>query len=430
MRSTHTFSVDFTIRRCKGEKEHAHIYARITVDGELPKEISLKDKIIADDWDNKAEIVRGRSIEAKTINANIDEVRTNIKAQYKLLQQNHLLITAETVKDAYLGINSQLKGHKLKELCNYFKTIWEEKLAPGNFKNYKTTIDYIHLFLDNNFASKDIYLSQLNNEFATNFEYYIRNNPIKDHDPCKGNGVGKHIQRFKRILNWGANANDGIGWMKTNPCEKYSCPVKKNRRKKLNMDQLVALELKHFKDPTLNYVRDLFLFSCYTGFAFADVMQLNKSHFVWDTDDTIWCQLYRTKSEVLSPVPLLKDAARLIEKYRNHPDTVKRGAIFPLVSNKHVNECLKVIGEICEIEIDLTFHLARHTFAKTVALKNGIPLETVQVIIGHTKITTTQIYAEVDEEKIKEDFAGLDDKLNAKRKIVIMRSAKPLEIAG
>lgn len=218
-------------------------------------------------------------------------------------------------------------------------------------------------------------LSQLNNEFATNFEHYIRNNPIKEHDPCKGNGVGKHIQRFKRILNWAADAKDGIGWIKVNPCAKYSCPVKKKRRQKLTMDQLVTLELKKFKYPTRNYVRDLFLFSCYTGFAFADVMQLAERHFEWDTDGTVWCQIYRQKSDVLSPVPLLRDAARIIQKYRNHPDSTKRGAIFPRVTNKHVNECLKVIGEICEFTIDLTFHLARHTFAKTVAIKNKIPLK-------------------------------------------------------
>lgn len=188
--------MDLTIRKCKGDKSHAFIYARITVDGDLPKEICLKDKIKTNTWNYEAEKVKGNSIEAKTINDYIDEVRAQIRAQYKLLQTNQMLVTAETVKDAYLGTNSQLK-----EICKYYKDIWEHKLAPGNFKNYKTTVDYIHLFLDSRYESKDIYLSQLNNEFATNFENYIRNNPIKDHDPCKGNGVGKHIQRFKRILN-------------------------------------------------------------------------------------------------------------------------------------------------------------------------------------------------------------------------------------
>jgi integrase/recombinase XerD len=231
MRSNHTFSIDFITRKCKENKTKAFIYARITVDGELPKEICLKDKIKASDWLNKAEKVKGNSIEAKMINDHIDEVRTKIRAQYKLLLQNDMLITADAVKNAYLGLTSQLKGHALKELCVYYKKIWESKLAPGNFKNYKTTIDYINLFLDSNYQSKDIYLSQLNNQFATDFEFYIRNNPIKDHDPCKGNGVGKHIQRFKRILNWAADEKDG--WIKANPCVKYSCPVKKHRRKRL-----------------------------------------------------------------------------------------------------------------------------------------------------------------------------------------------------
>lgn len=135
-------------------------------------------------------------------------------------------------------------------------------------------------------------------------------------------------------------------------------------------------------------------------------MALNQSHFEWDTDGTIWCKLYRAKTDELSPIPLLKVAAKIIEKYKDHHESIKRSAIFPKISNQHVNRRLKLITEICEFLIDLTFHIARHTFTKTVALKNGIPLETVQIMMGHTKITTTQIYADVDEEKLLDDLSG------------------------
>lgn len=165
-------------------------------------------------------------------------------------------------------------------------------------------------------------------ELITEFEHYIRHTPIKKHDPCQGNGVAKHIQRFKRILNWATE----IGWVKSNPFDKYSCPVKKNKRKKLTIQQLVALEQKLFNDPFLPYVKDLFLFSCYTGFAFVDVMQLRQSHFEWDVDGVVWCKVYRKKSDELSPVPLLKDAARIINKYEGHADAVARGSIFPLIT--------------------------------------------------------------------------------------------------
>jgi integrase/recombinase XerD len=346
-----------------------------------------------------------------------------------MLLETEALITAESVKQAYLGIHASQKGHTLKELTEYYKKIWEDKLKEGGFKNYKTTIDYVNRFLESKdpvkgvykYPAKNVYLSQVNSEFLTEFEYYIRHNPVKAHDPCLGNGVGKHIQRFKRIMNW---AKEELKWIKQNTVEDYSCPLKKNKRKKLSFEQLVVLEQKTFQDPDLNYVKDLFLFSCYTGFAFADVMTIAESHFDWDVDGTIWCKIYRMKSDVLSPVPLIKDAAKIINKYKGQFGNT----IFKRVTNQFVNRCLKIIQEVCGIEFPLTFHIARHTFAKTVALKNGIPLETVQLIMGHTKITTTQIYAEVDEEKILDDMTGIEEKLETKRAIIKDRLRQKMNV--
>jgi integrase/recombinase XerD len=277
MESTHTFAIDFLIRRCKVDKKKAYIFARITVDEERA-EISTKERIDANNWDSDKETVKGKSIEVKEINQLIEDIRHKIRSKYRMLKETESLVTAETVKQAYLGIHALQKGHKLKELMAYYKKIWEEKI---DFKNYKTTIECITRFLESKipekntdrFHLKDIYLSQLSMEFITELEYYIRHVPLKESDPCVGNGVGKHIQRFKRIINWGT---DEIKWIKENPISKYSCPIKKSKRKKLTFEQLVVLEQKAFIDPSINYVRDLFLFSCYTGFAFADVMTLCK----------------------------------------------------------------------------------------------------------------------------------------------------------
>jgi integrase/recombinase XerD len=412
MRSTHSFATDFIIRKCKGDKTKAMIFARITVDGSS-KEISIKEKINRADWDSKGGKVKGKNNAAQAINRTMDDIEFRIKEKYRMLVDAGALITAEIVKDAYLGIHTLQKGHKLIELTDYYKKIWEPKLKNGGFKNYRTTIEYIKLFLASRYPGKDIYLSQLNMQIATEFEYYIRNSPIKADDPCLGNGLAKHMQRFKRIINWAVE----IEWLKNNPFAKYSCPIKKHKRKKLNFQQLVTLEQKVFTDENLNFVRDLFICSCYTGFAFADVMELGEEHFEKDTDGTIWCKVYRLKSDVLSPVPLMKPAAEIINRYKSHPESVKRGKVFPSITNQYVNRCLKVIKAICEIDIPLTFHIARHTFAKTVVLKNGVPLETVQTMMGHTKITTTQIYADVDEEKIMDDMSGVEEKIVKKRAI-------------
>lgn len=414
MKTTNSFSIDFLIRRCKENKQRALIYARITVDEER-KEISLKEAIDANEWDPKKEMVKGKTMQAKSLNQHIEDVRFKIKEKYRALCESETLITAEAVKDAYLGVHALLKGHKLLELLDYYYKIWQPKLKPGGFKNIKTTIAYVTRFLADQYPSGDIYLSQLSMELATNFEYYVRNNPIKAHDPCYGNGLSKHIQRFKTIVNWAVE----IQWIKVNPLEKYSCPQKRNKRKKLTIQQLVSLEKRQFSDPALAYVKDLFLHSCYTGFAFADAMELRSRDFEWDVNGTVWCRIYRLKSDVLSPVPILKSAADILNKYRAQRGFDSEEPIFPTVTNQYVNRCLKIMQAACEFDVPLTFHVARHTFAKTVALKNGVPLETVQMMMGHTKIATTQIYADVDEEKIIDDTSGLQEKLDRKREIVL-----------
>jgi len=413
MRSTHSFGVDFILRKCKGDEKYGLIYARITVDGER-KEISIKEKIECGDWDSRREQVKGKGKEVQGINGAIEDVRFRIREKYRTLIGSGALITAESVKDAYLGVHTKQKGHKLIELTEYYKKIWEPKLREGGFKNYRTTIDYIRRFLASQNDSGDMYLSQLNMQVATEFEFFVRNNPVKAYDPCLGNGVAKHVQRLKRIVNWGVE----IEWLQKNPFEKYSCPVRKSKRKKLSFQQLVLLERKVFQSPNLNYVKDLFLFSCYTGLAFVDVMELKNEHFETD-DKKAWCKIYRMKSDVLSPVPLLNKASEIINKYKDHSESRQRARIFAYITNQYVNRCLKHIQEICEIDIPVTFHVARHTFAKTVALKNGVPLETVQIMMGHTKITTTQIYADVDEEKILDDMQGVEQEITRKRSLVI-----------
>jgi site-specific recombinase XerD len=418
MKTTHSFGVDFIIRKCKEDKNRAYIFARINLDGER-REISLKEQINVTDWNFKEETVKGKSIEIKALNKYIDDVRFKIKHKYRFLQESDSLITAEILKQEYFGVQTRQKGHKLLALLDYYKKIWEEKLKWGGFKNYDTTIRYLKLFLAKQNPDGDIFLSQLNMQLATDFEHFVRGNPIKQQDPCYGNGLAKHIQRFKRIINWAVE----IEWLKANPIEKYSCPLKKSKRKKLTLQELVALQQQSISDEKLAFVRGLFLFSCYTGLAYVDAISLKDSDLEQSTDGTLWCKIYRTKTGNLSPVPVLLSAIEIMDSYRSHPDSIHRGTIFPYISNQNLNKNLKVLREVCNIETPMTFHIARHTFAKTVALKNGVPLETVQLMLGHSKITTTQIYADVDEDKIMEDMTSVEGKMLEKKKIILASMA-------
>ncbi len=406
MKTETTFSIDFVMRKKKSGPLFGYIYARITLDGDI-KEISLKEEIRASTWLPGNECVSGRNAEVKKINDYIDDVRFKLKQKYRELQDSGKPLTAQLVKDAYIGNFTKKTGHKLLELVNYHKEINTGVLATGTLKNYSTTGDYITLFLKNKLERDEIFLVELDFEFLTNFEHYIRTHPIKEHDPCKGNGVFKHIERLRKMVRWSKK----LKWIKEDPFEEYNGRPSKPKRKKLNIDELMCIEARKFNNPHLAYVRDLFVFSCYTGLAFTDVMSLTEGDFTVTNNGVWFLMTYRNKSEELSPVPILKVAEKLIKKYKNDPRSVSRGAIFPSISNQEVNRCLKIIQEICGILKELTFHVARHTFATTVTLKNKVPMETVKALLGHKKYSTTEIYAEVDEEKIMEDMSEVESRL-------------------
>ncbi|MES1226749.1 MAG: site-specific integrase, partial [Bacteroidota bacterium] len=139
------------------------------------------------------------------------------------------------------------------------------------------------------------------------------------------------------------------------------------------------------------------------------------SHFEFNADGRLWCKVYRQKSEELSAIPILECALFIIEKYKDNPASLKRDRIFPYVSNQQLNRGLKMIGEVCGINKYMSFHLARHTFATAVTLKNGVPIETVSKMLGHAKLATTLVYAEVDEEKIGIDMIKVEQKMETRK---------------
>jgi site-specific recombinase XerD len=402
-----TFSIDFITRISKKDKSLASIYARITIDGAI-KEISLHQSIPKEKWDHKGEVVNGKTPEARAINEHIEKVRFRLRETYLKLQGDDKILTAESVKDAYLGRNSNKKGHTLCELIKYHDKINRGELAGGTMKNYVTTEEYIKLFVTHQFDREDIFLSELDFQFITDFEYYIRNNPIKKWDPCQGNGLAKHLERVKKMVKWAKK----LKWIKENPFEDYTITKKKTKRKKLTVAELHKIQTQKFTNPTLAFVQDLFIFSCYTGLAHADVLKFSENDIELDSDGNPWITTYRQKSEELSPIPLLETAISLINKYKNDPRSIQKGTIFPPKSNQDVNRNLKIIGEVCGIKKEMNFHLARHTFATAVTLKNGVPIETVSKMLGHKKLSTTMIYAEVDEEKIEEDMTDIEERLN------------------
>lgn len=281
-----------------------------------------------------------------------------------------------------------------------------ESLSYGTLKNYFTTQKYIKLFLTKK-KIQDIYLTQLTFRFLVDFEKFLRSYVPDDHQKqMENNTVMKHIQRLRKMVTLACK----MEWIDKDPFIKFKPTYIKNEREFLSEDELQTIIEKEFEIERLEFVKDLFVFSCYTGLSYIDVMNLNEDNITFGIDGGKWIITNRQKTHNKVKIPLLPIAEELIQKYKGHIKTKKTKTLFPNISNQKLNSYLKEIADLCKIKKNLTFHIARHTFATTITLSNGVPIETVSKLLGHTKIATTQIYAKVIERKVSEDMQVLRSK--------------------
>jgi site-specific recombinase XerD len=221
----------------------------------------------------------------------------------------------------------------------------------------------------------------------------------------------KYIRNVKKVINQTV-LND---WLPRNPFAQFKCSTHAVIREILDEAELSTLYNKEFQHERLAEVRDIFLFCCFTGYAFIDVFKLKRTDVAKGIDGDCWIFTRRTKTNTVSNVPLLPQAEEIVRKYENHPKCVQSDKLLPVNSNQKMNAYLKEIAVMCGINKELTMHIARHTFATTVTLSNGVPIESVSKMLGHKKLATTQIYAKVLEHKVSEDMQKLKQKFTLKR---------------
>jgi site-specific recombinase XerD len=413
MKTSHTFGIQFITRTTKYEKDIGKVYARITVD-KARVEISLKKSIPLDDWNKGKGCAKGSNPNAKLLNTYLGQIQARLTECYRKLQLNNEIITPQLIKQHFWGDDPN--QHTLKELIDYHDYSQFPKLSKGTIRNYGVTRRYIVSFLEKNLSTTDIYLSKIDFKFISDFDFFLRTVKPDDHNqPMGNNGLMKHMQRLRKILKLGIR----LEWMHKNPFDAYDLKFEKTERGFLTSFELETIEKKEIKTKRLEYIRDLFVFSCYTGLSYIDAINLPLSALTIGIDGQIWISTRREKTNTPIKIPILPKALEIIEKYKTDPRSINRGKIFPLISNQKVNSFLKEVAILCELEKRLTFHLARHTFATTITLSNGVPIETVSKLLGHRSIATTQIYAKVLENKISDDMSKLKEKLfnnNSKEK--------------
>jgi site-specific recombinase XerD len=409
MKSTNTFGVHYTLRQNRPVDGKFPIYVRITVN-KSRCELALKSYLLKEDWNNAKGAAKPKNQELKELNSYLEEVRSKIVTHYQRLALENTEVTAEAVKNAYLGISEKTTAEKITlcKLVDMHNDLMKSVLKRGTLKNYFSTAIYLRKFLGKKSPAGDIQLEDLNYAFITAFEFYIRNNPLKAGDPCTNNGTMKHLERLKKMVTW-AYTNE---WIEKDPFTAYKLKFKRHEMEFLDKDELARIESRELTDPMLRRVRELFVFSCYTGLAYIDLVSLHPGNILSAVDGMKWIKTSRKKTDIPVNVPLLKPALAIMDKFRAEEDAAKWETLFPRVSNQEMNRSLKLIGEICEIKKRLTFHLARHTFATTVTLLNGVPIETVSKLLGHTKLTTTMIYTHITQSKVGLDMSLLQSKLD------------------
>ncbi len=281
-------------------------------------------------------------------------------------------------------------------------------------KNYFTTKKYVYLFLTKKYKNADIFLSSLNYQFITEFEFFLRTcEPLDKSNPLTNNGIMKHMERLRKIVTLAFK----MEWIHKDPFAQYKLRFKRKEMSFLTADELYKIENIELSKKIVVKARDLFVFYCYTGLAFVDMDNLRSNNLCIGIDGEYWIKTNRQKTDIGVNLPLLPKALAVIEKYKKEPRVYYRQRILPFMSNQRLNTYIKEIAALCGINKAISFHTARHTFATTVTLTNGVPVETVSKMLGHTKLSTTQIYVHVVKQKISEDMKALRQKLNVKKEI-------------
>lgn len=397
------FSFIFYIKRSKADKNgKANVYLRITVNGKR-SELSISKKVDVNKWVAAAGKLKGGSVEAQQLNRYIDDIANKIHKIHQKLVEENKKITALRIKEIFCGKDERQKMLLIifQDHNNQVERLVGKDFAPGTLERYKTAKKHLQAFIKLEYNLEDINIKDVNHKFIHGFEYYL-----KTERNCSHNTAIKYITNFKKIIRI-AYAND---WISKDPFYNWKARLKTVDREFLSKEEIQKLVEKELVIKRLDQVKDIFIFSCFTGLAYADVKKLSKNDIVIGIDGDRWIKTKRTKTNTRSNIPLLTTAEAILEKYSEHPDVVQSQFLLPVLSNQKMNAYLKEIADVCEINKNLTFHLARHTFATTVTLTNGVPIESVSKMLGHKSLKTTQHYAKILDRKVSEDMQALKNK--------------------
>jgi integrase len=417
MNFNQTFSILFWLHKARITKQGlAPIWVRITVDGKRA-ECSTQKQIHPRFWDAENNKVIDKFSEAKAINDYLTLVKADLLRHYNILVSTKDIVTAEDVKNSYKGVK-EIKKTFLQLFKQFNQQLAERKeiddLSDGRYKRFEILYNKCEAFIKFKFKRSDIILEELRLNFIVEFEHYLRTVEKIGH-----NTAMKYAKDLKQVTKYGVV----LEYIPSNPFEHFQCTYKKVKREFLDQEELDLMYKKELPIARLQEVRDCYVFSCYTGYAYSDAEALGPDDVAIGIDGHKWIIRDRQKTDTTENVPLLEIPLEIIARYKTHPYCKANNRLLPMNSNQRYNAYLKEIADLCGIKKKLTTHTARHTFATTVMLMNDVPMETTMELLGHTDIRTTQIYGKIVQKKISNDMSKLKDKLLSKKKNDLTKKA-------
>lgn len=406
MKRNQKFNVQFYLNKQKTRNEELQLYIRVVVDLKRA-EIATSHYIPLSAWNQKVRKVKTTYPKALYLNAYIDKVINDITQLFIEEVSQGKTVSSQQLKNKYLGVEKVVTHKTILEAFDYHNTKMEEQVKIGKVvkkthERYIITKNKVEAFMQHQYKLKDMQLPEIRLRFVTEFEHYLLTE-----QNLQSNTAHKYIKNLKKIMNLAV----GLDWIPSNPFNNFRCSYTAPEREVLTQEELDTIRLKEINIQRLAEVRDVFIFCCYTGFAYTDIYNFEYNAVTKGIDGESWLTTNRQKTGVKESVPLLPIAMDIITKYRNHSYCKNSDKLLPVNSNQRYNSYLKEIADICGIKKKITSHIARHTFATTVTLANGVPIETVSSMLGHSSIRTTQIYAKVIEKKVSEDMQYLKAKL-------------------
>lgn len=399
MRST--FKTVFYVNGSKEKNGIVPIMGRVTINGTIAQ-FSCKQRIQKELWDAKGNRAKGKSRESTTVNFALDNIKAQIAKHYQRLSDREAYVTAEMVRNAYQGIGTEyetlLRAFD-KENAAFAKRVGKDR-SERTYRKYLIVRKYLADFIKKQYKRTDMAMNELTEDFIRDYCLYLRNEV-----GLSQSSVWIYSIPLKHIVT-SAHYN---GKIPRNPFAQYHVDPDHKEREFLTENEIKAMSSIELDNPNFALARDLFIFGCWTGISFIDIKNLTTDNIV-DMNGSFWITSKRQKTGVPFQIKLMDVAMQIIKRY----EPFRTGnRLFDVGSYNMVNRRIKTVVKKCGIEKTVSFHLSRHSFA-VLALNYGMPIESVSKILGHTNITTTQIYAKVTNTKLENDISAFESKISGR----------------